>query len=56
MLENLKSTHSICQKALENDLEAQELVYSLLKNPSSKHLQADKFFLSVQKKDFSKES
>jgi len=26
MLENLKSIHNICQKYLENDLEAQELL------------------------------
>ena len=56
MLENLKSIHNICPKNLENDLEAQELLWLSFEKSSFWRLVIKRFFQSAQKKDFSKES
>ena len=56
MLEKLQSIHNMCQKYLENYLEAQELIWLSFEKSFFWRLTIKWFFQSAQKKDFSKES
>ena len=56
MLENLKSTHNICQKYLENDLEAQKVFWLSFEKSFFWALWKNRLMASLQKKDFSQES